>query len=118
LSDRDGMTATCEEIVRALPQLRSQFDENVADNDGLLPHLFFGEVSWWANTRTASQEGELRTLLSILERRYSDGDPLTVNLILVSFLENLDAGTVVERMLSPRFAAAYAEFFPGRDGSR
>jgi hypothetical protein len=31
--DRDGMTATCEEIVRALPQLRSQFDENVLGYD-------------------------------------------------------------------------------------
>jgi hypothetical protein len=118
LNDRDEMIATCEEIVRALPELQSQFDENVADNHVLLPHLFFGEVSQWANTRAASQKGDLQTLVSILDRRYLEGDPLTVNLILVSFLENLDAGTVVERMLSPRLAAEYEEFFPERSTSQ
>jgi hypothetical protein len=49
------MTAMPEEIVRALPQLQSQFDENVADNAELLPHLFLGEVSRWANRRAASE---------------------------------------------------------------
>jgi len=56
----------------------------------------------------------LQTLLSIVERRHKEGDPLTVNLILVSFLENIDAGTVGERMLSPLLRAEYLELFPDR----
>ena len=104
--------------MRALPHLRHQLDEHVADNQELLPHVFFGDVSRWANSRPASQKDDLQRLLSIVERRYEEGDSLTANLILVSFLENIDAGTVVERMLSPLLRADYLELFPDRLHSR
>jgi hypothetical protein len=88
-----------ERLVRAFPELQHTLDEHLKDNDELLPHLFYGDVSRWfverclANDERAAEfaqwlEGEFEGKVDSLEDQLQGRESVD-NLISVSFVENL-----------------------------
>ena len=79
-------------LVERHPALASIRDEHLVDNDGLLPHVFFGDVTRYASwlAREGANATDLDRLLADLDRSLSEGDAddEVENLIWVSFVEN------------------------------
>lgn len=80
-------------------ELRPIHDEHLADNVELLPHVFMGDVTRFVVSLhkkllmdPGSEHGEkiLSTTLELLERALREGDDDLQELIVVSFLENLE----------------------------
>ena len=94
----------CEGVAVAEPRLRPLLDEHMADNRELLAHVFFGEVTHWVEER-AGEPAEVRAVLDFLEAAVADVAPDAENVILVSFLEHLDARVVA--LLGPHLRRAY-----------
>jgi hypothetical protein len=64
-------------------------DEHLADNDELLPHMVFGNVTRFALTLARHGEvDDLDRLLSDLDAGLGDSDDEVANLVWVSFVEN------------------------------
>ena len=106
------MWATPESLINTLvvevPELRPMLDEHLHDFDGeLLPHLFFAEVTSWAEEQawhpTATSPTRLRLLLDRLDADYRDGDDDLHGLIQVSFLWGLS--DAVRALLGPTLRA-------------
>jgi hypothetical protein len=107
------------ELVERFPGLRDQFDEHVRDNEEVLPHVFFGDVTRYVlDLYRRSREGdsaaraELQALLAFLDERFAAGGPDEQNLLAVSFVENLpkphedDDG--IRDLLGPHLSAELA----------
>ena len=104
-------------MVDRFPGLRELLDEHLEDNyDELLPHVFFGDVTRYAEecqtaaSRGAVQKGrELRDILDYLETAYTSGSPEIQELISVSFLENLprpgEVGSAIRKKVGPNLKA-------------
>lgn len=84
---------TAPEFVRWLvtrhPGLAPLLDESLRDNDELLPHVLFGDVTRYASGLARLGElDDLNRLLSDLDGALDDSDDEVDNLISVSFVEN------------------------------
>jgi hypothetical protein len=80
--------AAIDEFVAAIPELRAALDEHLRDNDELLPHVFFGDISRFAHDLASVQDEELaRRIADALERMAASPDGDVVNVIHVSFVE-------------------------------
>lgn len=85
-------------LARQFPKLQQLLDEHVADNDELLPHVLFGDLTRLAQLSAESSVpaphlmslAELSTLIGTLESAICGPNLDIVDLILVSFLENLE----------------------------
>lgn len=83
--------------------LRLKLDDHTYDNDGeILPHIFFGDVARRA-IHLAEKHGvskdnndELSRIVGELEASYSADDQEVMELISVSFLENVENSRVVD----------------------
>jgi len=71
-------------------------DEHVEANDGILPHVFFYDVTQYVRALTTSAglgskqaEQELRAILDLFEEQFTNGSEDVQELISVSFLENI-----------------------------
>jgi hypothetical protein len=96
-------------LLRAvLPGFARVYDEHVADNDGVLPHVLLGDLVRFL-TNEIGEHGANSTAaknaMSLLERGMNSQDPRVQELVAVSFLENLDPE-------DPRFPAIRALFGP------
>jgi hypothetical protein len=81
-------SAATREFVAAIPELQAALAEHVRDNDELLPHVFFGDVSRFARDVARVRDDELaRRLADALERMAASPDGDVVNAIHVSFVE-------------------------------
>lgn len=96
------------------PSLRPIFEEHVADNGEVLPHVFFGLVTEWARdaANDPRHSDELDRLLAALEQGLIDGEARIVNLVEVSFVENAQPPSefvaLRERIMAcPRLREAY-----------
>src|SRR5262245_25349227 len=77
-------------LVWRFPDLLEPFGEHLADNDGeVLPHVFMADVERWAEGLVAARRELLDDLLAELDRALAGGREAVVNLIDVSFVENL-----------------------------
>jgi hypothetical protein len=77
-------------LVWRYPDLLDAFGEHLADNSGeVLPHVFMAEVERWAEAVALERRELLIDLLAELDRALSSGHEAVVNLIDVSFVENL-----------------------------
>jgi hypothetical protein len=93
-------------LVSELPELGPVLDKHLEDEEGeLLPHVLFGDVTRWAVAQD-SRSFALARLLGILDEAYAAGPVEVVNLVTVSFVEDLPEESPVWRRLSPRLAAA------------
>ena len=90
---RSATEAWVANLVSQVPSLARLLDQHVAQNDELLPHVFLGEVTRIVEGAMASGPSRVRDvtrILSVMEQGLGSGDPTVVELISVSFLENLD----------------------------
>jgi hypothetical protein len=92
-----------EELLRLLPQLKSIYDEHLADNETLLPHVFMGDVTRFvvAEAEKSTSRDVLERLLGHLEEGLKNGPEQVKELVVVSFVENLTGETVVLDALKP-----------------
>ena len=86
------------QIVEAAPGFRSTVEEHLAGNDELLPHVLMGDcgrfvASYFTGAQTIASgptdERELQSVLSVLDRAMIEGDEATQNVVAVSFVEDL-----------------------------
>lgn len=94
-------------LIDAVPLLASVFDEHVRDNDGLLPHVFMGDVARFAlrlneSVQDPHLEASLTSLLEYLEQGVRGDEPAVAEMVAVSFLENLDPEGVAATGLRQR----------------
>ena len=93
-----------EELLRLLPQLKSIYNEHLADNDDtLLPHVFMGDVTRFviAETKKSKRRDILQRLFVHLEEGLKGGPKEVKELIVVSFVENLTGETAVLKTIKP-----------------
>jgi hypothetical protein len=74
------------DLLDANPALDAVLKEHLANNDELLSHLFMADITRWLVAN-----GPDRAVLAVLERHLGDGDENVRDVILASFLENLEA---------------------------
>lgn len=86
-----------EKLVSEIPELVPLLEEHKLDNDELLPHVLFGDLTRYVSSlHKDSVEGNrradetLKRVLSALEAGMASGIKEVEELIAVSFLENLD----------------------------
>ncbi len=92
-----------QQLLRRSPELKSTYDAHVADNDGLLPHVFMGDVTRFTIRQTTQPESQeiLMGLLEQIESGLVDGSDEVKELIAVSFVENLCGEEEALESLSP-----------------
>ncbi len=74
----------------AVPEFASSIEEHLADNDELLPHVLFGDLTRFVVAAHQRGEGDLvRRVLTFLDSALRDGDDKVQNLVEVSFIENV-----------------------------
>jgi hypothetical protein len=79
-----------DELLVAVPEFRSTFNDHVADH-GILPHVLFGEFTRFVLAAHERVDEDLeQRALRFLERLLRDGDPYVENLVAVSFVENVN----------------------------
>lgn len=86
-----------EKLVSNIPALIPMLEEHKSDNEGLLPHVFFGDVARFVSQlhkeslkKPQGADEELKYILADLEAGMASGVDEVQNLIAASFLENLD----------------------------
>ena len=102
------------------PGLEPVLAEHIKDNQEILPHLFFGDMTRYALSSVRvgrpDQTPELHRLLDLLEEAFSGGDEELQELIAVSFLENLqstgDKGAHIITMLGPNLTKQWHLIWP------
>jgi len=82
------------------PALQALLAEHIADNDELLPHVFFHDVTRWSEEEPQDSR-ELRQLLDQLDVCYRDGDDDVRNLLQVSYIEDLSRRPDILRVMGP-----------------
>lgn len=98
----DDEAAFVERLLSAVPRLTGAYKSHVADNDGLLPHVFMGDVTRYAIAESKNPNSStLAPLLAFLEDELNAGGANTRELIAVSFVENLLGETAALRALRP-----------------
>ena len=102
----------------AVPSFAELFDEHLAANGEVLPHVLLGELVRHLSSE-AVQHGStslaLRQAIELLDVTINDPDPRLQELVVVSFLENLDPDLrgieVIRSMLSPRLNDEYSIYW-------
>lgn len=95
------MSASTEQVARrvasAFPELQPMLEEHLDDNFGeMLPHLFFWDVTQWAEKKAEEQSPQVDELVSLMERLYETRDLDVQNLVVVSFLLDVTLGSALE----------------------
>jgi len=90
----------------AVPEFGPMIDEHVADNDEVLLHLLFGDLTRFviAAHERGDTDVEHRSL-SFLERALREGDEAVQNVVEVSFVENVGPWDRAQR----RFIASWPD---------
>lgn len=110
------MSRSPEDFVRELvsiePELEAELSEHIDDNDGVLPHLFMGDVARWAVRSGSTVVGKprLERLLGFLEDAYGDGTSDTANVIAASFVEFMVDEPGIVAMFGPKLTHFYRVF--------
>jgi hypothetical protein len=98
-----------EDLVRRIPSLKPVYERHMSENDELLAHIFFGDLTRFVisehreTLRSGTSRPALDSVLEALEAGLAEGDPDVGEVIVVSFLENLwqagdDYETLVKRL--------------------
>jgi hypothetical protein len=91
------------DLIRLVPELEPAYREHVVFNEELLLHLFMGDVTRFAIERASGRSNEpvLARLLGYLEERLANGSEEVQELIVVSFVENLQGEVPAILALAP-----------------
>lgn len=76
----------CVFLVEQVPETKHILDEHVNDNDDLLPHVFFGDLTRYVMANGLGR----RKIVELLEQNFRRHDTEVEELIAVSFVENLE----------------------------
>lgn len=77
-------------LVHRFPMLLPTLQQHLDDYDGLLPHVFLGDITRWIVEKFDSEDdSQIKGLLIFIEDCFSEGNENERELITVSFLENL-----------------------------
>ncbi len=97
-----NIEALIDALVVAAPELAPMLAEHLSDNDGLLPHVFFGcDVEPLAVVLHGGSEDDrarLAAMLALIETAWVADDEAATNVIAVSFLEGLAGDGVLAAM--------------------
>lgn len=78
-------------LVDAAPELKPLLSEHIQDNDELLPHVFFGDLTRFVQTEVERENfSPVKRILDVLEDAAKSTDPAIRDLLGASFLENLE----------------------------
>jgi hypothetical protein len=78
------------ELRSQVPEFAPVIDEHVADNDEVLPHVLFGDLTRFVlAARESGDDTLVERCVAVLDRALREGDDHVVNLVQVSFVENL-----------------------------
>ena len=86
-------------LLERVPELHPIYEEHIADYDEVLPHVLMGDVTRfvidlhkksWARGRAEQEKKTLSSILEILEGALKSGNDQLQELVVVSFLENLE----------------------------
>jgi hypothetical protein len=85
---------TYSEITTALrvelPEFAAEIDEHVVDNDEVLPHVLFGDLTRFVlDAHMRGDDDLVRRALAFLDHALREGDDMVQNLVGVSFVENV-----------------------------
>lgn len=113
-----GESAFVDELLQRVPELTLVLDEHLSSYDKLLPHVFLGDVTRYVveQVRTNQQviPDSVRRAIEFLEEAMASEDESVLNLISVSFLENLigeEAATAQLRsVFGPRLGSEFARY--------
>ena len=110
-------------VVDEIPEFRAMQEKHLRDNDEVLPHVLFGDLSRFAVA--AHKRGDTRLVervIGLMERLLRDGDAATRELVGVSFVENIGPEDVEEGffalygpLLRADFKASWGLIPPRRD---
>lgn len=89
-----------EKLLTAVPELRPVYEEHVSDNDGLLPHVFFGDVTRFAIDNVGAPS--VANLLRVLDEALSDADAEVREVVSASFAENLADEKAALKVMKPK----------------
>ena len=112
-------TKNCvSQLLDRVPELGSLYDEHIQDNNELLPHVFFGDVTRYVVQEMRCRESQpsqpVQRILSFLEQCMVSGDEQVNELISVSFLENLlgedDVLANLKKLMGPNLAREFAAY--------
>ena len=81
-------------LSRAEPAVDAVLQEHIADNNELLSHLYMADVTRWLVAN-----GPAAPVLAVLEDALVDGDADVRDLILASFVENIEQDDPAYRAL-------------------
>ena len=80
-------------LLTRVPELQPTYDKHIRDNDELLPHVFFGDVTRYVVQQVRSGKTDslisVEHILRVLEQYAVSGNEYAEELIAVSFIENL-----------------------------
>jgi hypothetical protein len=90
----------------AVPGFDRVYDEHLADNDDILPHVLLGDLVRFLSREVEVHGDESVTLkqaMRLLESGMGSADARLQELVAVSFLENLDPADASFRTISELF---------------
>lgn len=106
-----------ERVVKVAPEFAPVLAEHLVDNGELLPHVLMPRLLAFIGARLSVQSGAVDPatldILRLLESEVTGNDAETQNVIVVSFLENLEAESFFNQLyplLGPNLRAAHAPF--------
>lgn len=100
-----------KELLEKAPWLNELYEEHLKDFDELLPHVLMGSVTRYLiglaeNAECSSTSAErLDTVLDYFEHAMLTGDEAVKELLVVSFLENLEKEEAYYRILTERLGS-------------
>ena len=107
------------DLVAKVPELKQLYAEHLEDNDGLLPHVFMGDLTRFVISAIANPEelgfsrqvasDILVRILEMLEAGMRSESEDVQELVAVSFLENLEPNEKYYESLKSLFGTSLAE---------
>jgi hypothetical protein len=84
-------TSVIDALRERVPEFGPSIDDAITSDEGeVLPHVIFGDLTRFVLSARARGDDELvARSLSFLEEAIRDGDGMVVNLVQVSFVENV-----------------------------
>lgn len=100
--------------LRSLPGFDRVYDEHIAWNDELLPHVLLGDLCRFLSDEVAARGPDseaLKETVSLMENAMGSPDPLLQELVAVSFVENMDPNdpsfTTIRALFGPHLEQQY-----------
>lgn len=97
-----------DSLLEKVPELNSVYEEHLSDYDELLPHVLMADITRFIldlldKDHNQSNEEKISIFLRHFENALKLGDEEVKNIVVVSFLENLEQDSPSYDLLKSRF---------------